>query len=188
MTHLIDHLERFLGLMQSGWTTDPDGNPMHFQIARFTPPELPGVTAFTTLGLSRHPLTASRSGKAIRLELLLLTEDGGTERWIPSLLQQTGEAAMENRSAPLRGDVLGPSGPVIPNTEMTAFYVTSPMYFADEFGTCNSDPSPTVIAWLVPISSREADFVARIGWEAFEDALVEQNPPATNWHRKSMKL
>jgi hypothetical protein len=120
--------------------------------------------------------------------LLLLTEGNGTERWIPSLLQQIGDAAIENRSALHRGDVLGPRGPVIPDTEMTAFYVTSPMYFADEFGTCNSDPSPTVIAWLVPISSREADFVASIGWEAFEDILVDHNPPATNWHRKSMQL
>ena len=37
-------------------------------------------------------------------------------------------------------------------------------------------------------SSRVADFAARIGWEAFEDVLIDQNPQATNWHRKSMKL
>lgn len=78
-------------------------------------------------------------------------------------------------------------GPVIPGTEMTAFYVTSPTYFPDGFATCNSDSSPTVIAWLVPVSSQEADFVARIGWEAFEDALVEHNPPVINWHRKSLR-
>jgi hypothetical protein len=161
---------------------------MHFQIAKFSPPGLPNVSAFATLGLGRHPLTAQRSGKTIHLELLLLTEDGAAERWIPSLLQQIGDTAIENRCALLRGDVLGPRGPVIPDAEMTAFYVTSPMYFPDDFATCTSDSSPTVIAWLVPISSREADLIARIGWQAFEDILVSQNPPATNWHRQSLAL
>lgn len=66
MTQLVDHLESYLGLLQSGWTTDPDGNPMHFQIARFSPPELPGVVAFATLGLGRHPLTAYGSDKVMR--------------------------------------------------------------------------------------------------------------------------
>jgi hypothetical protein len=62
------------------------------------------------------------------------------------------------------------------------------MYFPDGFATCNSGSSPTVIAWLVPMSSREADFVTGTGWEAFEAALVEQNPPVINWHRKSLNL
>jgi hypothetical protein len=161
---------------------------MHFQIAKFSPPGLPNVSAFATLGLSHHPLTSSRSGKTIRLELLVLTEGSGAERWMPSLLQQLGNAAIENRSAPLRGDVLGPGGPVIPGAEMTAFYVTSPMYFPDEFATCKSDSAPTAIAWMVPISTREADLIARIGWQAFEDILVSQDPPATNWHRQPMEL
>lgn len=39
---------------------------------------------------------------------------------------------------------------------------------------------------LLPVSSREADRVTRMGLEAFEDALDDLNTPATNLHRKSL--
>lgn len=71
---------------------------------------------------------------------------------------------------------------------MAAFYVAMPAYFPDEFATCQSPDGPIVIAWLVPISASEAQYVARSGWSAFEDRLVGQDPDLTDFTRKPMIL
>jgi hypothetical protein len=71
---------------------------------------------------------------------------------------------------------------------MEAFYVTMPVYFPDDFATCDSPDGPIVIAWLVPIFPAEAKYVADHGWEAFEDRLVEQDPDLTEFTRKPMVL
>jgi Suppressor of fused protein (SUFU). len=45
-----------------------------------------------------------------------------------------------------------------------------------------------VVAWLIPISVREARYVAEHGWSDFEDRLVEADPDLTDIYRESLPL
>lgn len=107
---------------------------------------------------------------------------------VPSLLHQVAMNALAQQSALLRGDVLGPQGPILPESSMEAFYVGMPVYFPDDFSTCEEQGRTIVIAWLIPISRTEADFVFNHGWSAFEDQLVDHDPDLTDPLRPSLQL
>jgi hypothetical protein len=188
MAVLVDHFERYLGPIQEGWAVDADGAQMPFQIVRFDHGSGPHTVSFATLGLGRYPLPSPSTGRAIRHELLMLAPERLARGPLPSLIQQIGTAAIAGRRALLRGDVIGPHGPVVAGSQMGAFYVAMPAYFPDDFATCECEEGSVVIAWLVPISATEAEYVARRGWEAFEDRLVEQDPDLTDFGRQPMRL
>lgn len=84
--------------------------------------------------------------------------------------------------------MIGPAGALVPGSGLTALYVTMPSYFPRDFATFSGDHGEVVIAWLVPISDREADYLSTHGWDAFEDRLVEQDPDLVNFHRPTMIL
>jgi hypothetical protein len=96
--------------------------------------------------------------------------------------------ALNGNRALLRGEVLGPQGPLLPGSLMEALYVGIPVYFPDEFGSCAVGGDSVVIAWLIPISKSEATYVADHGWPAFEKRLVEIDPDLTDVFRSSMNL
>lgn len=180
-------MELFLGQVEVGWTEDADGNAMPFQMLKFEPPALANTSAFTTPGLARHALASRTPEKSIHLELMLLTQRGdANERWLPSLLHQVASDSIRTGSALLRGEVLGPRGALVPESELEALYVASPVYFPDEFAAHQAPGQTTIFAWLVPISASEARFVQEQGWEAFESRLVEQNPDLCNWDRPAI--
>jgi hypothetical protein len=108
---LPEHLETYLGEIETGWPDDADGNPQPFTIARFAHGGEPGTTSFATLGLARRPLPAGPDDdKAIFHELLMIVPDSLREGPLPGLLQQVGNEAIEARQAYLRGQVIGPRG------------------------------------------------------------------------------
>jgi hypothetical protein len=185
---LVDHFERALGLVHAGWSRDGDGADLPFQIVRFAENSGPNSVGYATLGLSRYPLTSPTSGKSIRQELLFLAPAALESDTVVSLLLQVGSMALDTGRALLRGDVIGPAGEIVPGSEMTALYVTMPVYFPDEFGTYADPDGDIVVAWMVPISDREAAFVAQHGWEAFEDRLVEADPDLVDIQRPGLKL
>lgn len=185
---LVEHLERFLGPIEAGWSQDADGTKMPFQIVRFAGGSGPGTVSFSTLGLSRIPLHSSVSGKEIRHELLVLTPDSLRDGPLPALIHQVAMIAVHSGHAFLRGDVVGPRGPLVPGSTLEAIYVAMPAYFPDEFASCEENGDPVAIAWLVPISAREADYAARNGWSAFEDRLVDADPDLTDFGRASLPL
>ena len=186
MAGLIDHLERFLGPIELGWTHDADNVEMPFQVVRFGQGSGPGTVSFSTLGLSRYGLPSSTSGREIRHELLMIMPDSLRDGPVPSLLHQVGMDVLTTERPLLRGDVIGPKGPLVPGSSMEALYVGIPVYFPDEFGACQEDGHSVVIAWLIPISAQEAAYVGRQGWEAFEDRLVEADPDLTDVYRASL--
>lgn len=188
MVTLVEHFERFLGPIQVGWAADPSGIEMPFQVVRFERGSGPGTISFATLGLGRYPLTSPTSGRDIRHELLVIAPTDLASSTIPSLLHQVGNAAIRGRRALVRGDVVGPQGPLVAGSTLEALYVTAPVYFPDNMATYEGGDSHVVIAWLVPITAIEADFVARKGWDAFEDLLVERDPDLTDFGRSSMQL
>lgn len=184
---LIDHFERVLGPIEVGWSTGPDGLPMPFQIVRFAGGSDEDSMGYSTLGLHRTPLISPVSGRAIRQELLMLAPRAMPPEHVASVLFQVGSRVLATGQPLLRGHVLGPAGPVVPGSTLTALYVTMPVYFPDDFATFPDPSGDVVIAWLAPISTAEAGYVGRHGWEAFEDQLVEHDPDLVDFERPSLR-
>jgi hypothetical protein len=129
-----------------------------------------GVSAFVTLGLSHHVLVME-SGREVRQELLFAAEDRFPDAAIASFLQTFGEFVLRRHRALLRGDVVGPSEPVIPGTRLNGVYAAIPVLHDERLRTFEGTRPPTVFVWVVPIHGAEAEFVRKQGWEIFEDRL-----------------
>jgi hypothetical protein len=182
MPDLVEHLERFLGPIEAGWSVDADGASVPFQVVRCPAPSLAGCVAFSTLGLSTTALVSGTSGRPIRQELVMLLGDRWRDGPAPGLLQQVGRELLGSGSALLRGEVIGPRGPLVPSSRMEALYAAIPVYLPDAFGQVDG----VVFAWLVPISLAEAALVSREGWETFEDRLIAVDPDLTDLARSSV--
>ena len=76
------------------------------------------------------------------------------------MLQQIADEFIQTGCAPLRGQVFGPRGPLIPGSELAALYAAIPVYFPDDFAAHQSAEWTTVFVWLVPISASEAKCVS----------------------------
>ncbi|WP_102193367.1 suppressor of fused domain protein [Microbacterium aurantiacum] len=185
---LIEHFERTLGPIHSGWSVDADGAEMPFQLVRFAGGSDTDSVGYATLGLSRQALSSPDPGRSIRQELLVLAPEALKPDHVVSLLIQVGSMVIGTRRALRRGNVIGPAGPLVPGSDLTALYVTMPVYFPDEFATFAGDEGDVLIAWLVPITTGEADFISRHGFDAFEDELVDQDPDLVDFRRSEMKL
>lgn len=186
---LIEHLEARLGLVTGGWSKDADGRPWPFRVAAFAGGALPGVRSFSTIGLSKDDLVSPRSGRKLRLELLAGERGGPGTDFLPGLVGQVAEEVVTSGRAVLRGDVIGPRGPLVPGSRMEAWYAASPVYYDDDFaGVDLDDGHRAAIVWLAPISRCEAEFVSTNGWRAFEDELIKDDPDLLDLHRPELSL
>jgi hypothetical protein len=105
----------------------------------------------------------------------------------PSLLQQVGVEAISRHRPYLRGDVIGPRGTLLAGTEMTALYVSPPVYLPDAFaGYRSADGTSRIFGWLIPITSAEATLIQQQGWTRFEDELCRVNPDLLDVKRASI--
>jgi len=174
---LMRHIEAHLGVITRGWTFRPDGSPAPFQVAQCPVGGIRETDAFVTLGLSKYELRSSSSGRPLRLELLAMirrTEAVGT---LPAILQGVGLELLATGRALLRGEVVGPRGPLWGHSKLQALYASSPVYLDDGFASCDlGDGTKCAFVWLMPITTNESAFVTTHGWEAFEDILATENP------------
>nr|WP_251046843.1 suppressor of fused domain protein [Arthrobacter sp. ISL-85] len=171
-----------MGTFAEGWSKDADGHPQPAQVVKFIDGPLDGVTSYSTLGLSRRPLDLP--GKApVRVEFLMMVRSGHFERYVPSIMQQLVGEVIHRGQAPLRGEVIGPWGPLDPDTRLEAFYFGIPVYQPEEFATYEDADGPIIISWLVPLFPTEAAFVGSHGWSALEDLLIQHDPDLTDWRR-----
>jgi hypothetical protein len=129
MRSLIEHYEQYLGTVRHGWSRSPDGAEMPFQVVECRGGVLPGVAAFTTVGISRYELKSSVSAKVIRQELLLAAPVSFGARNIPGLLQQIGGEAINRGLAYLRGEVIGPRGRLFEKKDFKPSMSRSPYIF-----------------------------------------------------------
>jgi hypothetical protein len=186
---LIGHLEKYLGRIVEGWSVDAKGVNMPFQVARFDFSTIRNCRAFATLGLSGHALRSRQSGRGIRLELLMLVRGSERSMGIPSLLQGIGIKLVQNNMAVLRGEVVGPHGPLWIGSPLEALYATSPAYLGDGAAAFElEDGSRCALVWLVPITADESVYVRSHGWEAFEEALVREDPDLLSTTREGMRV
>jgi hypothetical protein len=185
--NLPEHLEKFLGTIETGWPRDADGRKMPFQVALFARGPRAGTVTFSTLGLSKTPLHSRASGKHIYQELLMIVPESLRVGPVPGVLQQIGQEAIAKGDALLRGDVVGPRGPLFSDeSKMEALYAGVPVCFPDEFATYREDDRDVVMVWLIPITRSEAHFVRARGWNRFEDELVKANPDLIDPRRQTL--
>jgi Suppressor of fused protein (SUFU) len=173
-TSVANHLEMHLGLIQEGWSENADGVSLPFQVVRLNPMSGHDVDLFATLGLSNFKLRSRTSAKSIRCELVIMAH--GRARALVGVLQQVATELIEAQWALLRGDVVGPRGPLVEGSLLEALYASIPVYFRKEFASCDTELGPVVFIWLIPISVEEAELVRRIGWPALEQKLEEKDP------------
>src|SRR5215470_14938988 len=113
MSDLIEHLESHLGPIDSGWSKDADGQRMPFEVVLFKGGPISNTLTLVTLGLSKTQLRSRQSGKLIRHELVLIVRDGTGPRNLPRVVQELGQDLLLRGEAILRGDVIGPRGPLL---------------------------------------------------------------------------
>ncbi|NOU86249.1 hypothetical protein GC102_10745 [Paenibacillus sp. LMG 31460] len=187
MNKYTEFLEKYLGTIQYGWSKNENDQKLPFKIVKYAGGPFPGTVSYSTLGLSNENLTSIVSGKQIRQELIFNAYASFGDNNIPGILQQIGQLALKNKRAYLRGDVIGPNGKIFDNSDLEALYITSPVYFTDEFFTFDIDNKTAIIqAWVIPITSQEADFIKKYGWDKFEDMLVDINPDLIDFNRLSI--
>jgi len=183
---LLRHLERHLGTMAGGIGGETTGLPI--SICLFDQIPLRGSVAYVTLGLSGHRLDgAGRDGQDVRMELLAMLNAGPRARLFPAIVVDVVSDVLKSHRALLRGEVIGPRGPLWASSQLEALYVTAPVYFEDSFAkVAMGDGSECIIAWLVPITLREAAFVATHGWRRFEELLASEDPDLLDPERDEM--
>jgi hypothetical protein len=182
---IVQHIEKYLGRIQEGWSVNFDGKDMPFQIVRLDGNDNKEEKYFSTLGLSNYPLQSSRTKKTIRCELVMCSRNSsGT---LPAILQDVGLELIQSGRALLRGDVIGPRNSLVRGSTMTALYASIPVQFPPNFGSCTIDKLGTVVfIWLIPIATDEVIFIEKNGWAAFEDLLEKENPDLNDICRASI--
>jgi hypothetical protein len=181
---LVSHIEDALGPIDGGWSETARGAPLWFKVVRILAQPVHGATTFVTLGLSDVEL-ALPSGKGVRQELVFCCYAKHETTAIPGLLKTVGEELLKSGKALARGDVLGPAGPLF-DGDLTAFYASLPVVFPKPLATWDGSVPPTVFVWLVPVTSDEANVVARQGWSEFETILEASDPDLLDLHRTSV--
>jgi Suppressor of fused protein (SUFU) len=184
---LLDHLERHCGETMGGFSE------LHqeFQVIQLPRGPVKGSMTLATLGLSHHVMhSASGGDKRFRMELVMLFRESDGRRNLPGVLHQAGTEALRHHHGLLRGDVIGPWGPLQDGATVEALYSSAPAYFQESFHvyTPQDGTLPIVLVWLVPITASEAAFVRRAGWNAFETELQRQNPDLLDLRRSAIVL
>lgn len=167
---LVRHIETTVGRIDSGWMPEASGTGI--VVARIHDQPDEGTSTFVTLGLSRHLLVMT-SGREVRQEFIFAARDRFESQQIASFLQTLAESVGQSHHALLRGDVVGPSDPLIPGIRLNAGYAAIPVLHDPRLRTFDRTDPATVFVWIVPIHGEEADFVRRNGWETFEERLEE---------------
>ncbi len=183
------HLSAFLGPPVGCWPVDPNGHRMPFQIRAFAGGPVRRVVTYATTGLWKKPLTGRDAGTRVREELLLMVRDTPDAELLPGILLQVVAEALGEKRAWIPGDVIGPRGPLLPDAEAQALYVSAPSYLPDAFHLWRGPRGERVgVLWLVPITRAEAAFVRKHGSAAFEEVLVAEQPDLLNVMRTSVPL
>ena len=181
MSRLIEHLEGYLGPIDYGWGVTKDSGGI--RVVRFLEQPYEGVTTYTTLGMSDRVLPMAGERK-VRQELVCFADNRFSNEQIASFLLTFGEFVCGKNQALLRGDIVGPSQPIIPDVRCDGVYASMPVLYDGDFATYDRSMPPTVLVWLIPILAAEAAFVRREGWSRFEDLLKHENPDFGDLNRE----
>lgn len=187
MMSLIRHYESVLGPHRAHVNWD-DGRDPGFDVVQFADEPRWGGVTYATVGLSRHALRSRVPGAELRQELLMTVSTVPDPDNIATLLAQVGREALESGCGVPRGTVVGPYGPLFPGSEMEALYVAAPVYLPEGFETVRDQSGDIFVAWMVPISHREAHFARDKGWRALEQFLSSSDASLTDPFRRGLDV
>jgi hypothetical protein len=177
---LIDHLENHLGEISHGWKDN--SSVFDFRVVSFENQPFGGVRTYSTLGLSDFILPMVKT-KEIRQELIFSANERFDIEQVASFLSTFAESIASSNKALLRGDIIGPTGPVIFGTLLNSVYSAIPVVFEESFAVFDETNPPTVFVWVIPIHETEVNFVRSKGWKKFEAMLESKEPDLWNLTR-----
>lgn len=181
--NLISHLESHLGSISRGFKDANSESPI--SVAIFADQPFVGATTYVTIGLSRKVLRGS-SIQGLRQELIVSTHSEFDDKQVSSFLMTFADSIAKEGRCLCRGEVIGPSGPVIFGTLMNSVYCTVPMVYSDSISVFKDSTPQTVFVWVIPIYEEEANFVRNFGWKAFEAELEREEADVWSFHRRSV--
>lgn len=181
---IVEHLEQTLGTIQQGWRGAESDENSGVNVFQFDEAPESGFTTFSTVGLSYHKLSQI-SGHIVRMELILSCQISDGDRPVPSRLMDVAEDLVESHHAPPRGSVIGRSGPLFDNGQLTAFYCSVPVFFPEEFHLWEGSSPETILVQLIPISNDECQYIDHFGWNEFENHLERTDPDVFDLNRVS---
>lgn len=179
---LISHIEHMLGQLDQAWSFTNGSSPV--QIARFRNQPFEGVVTYVTLGLS-NVLLSMPQGREVRQELVFTSYETFSSEEIASFMLSFCDYILVRNQALLRGDVIGPSTPLISSVAVNSVYASIPVIFDEDFSTYKGSSPHTVMVWLIPLLKEEAEFVKSNGWSKFEDLLERLDPDLMELNRMS---
>lgn len=180
---IIAHIEKYLGPISQGWS-DKSSN-QELQVLYFKNSPEDGVDTFITLGLSNHVLNIS-SSKQVRQELVFSASNCESSANAISFLLSLCEMVInKDHRAFLRGEVVFLPYDIAEKMHFDAIYCAIPVFFDDDFSTCNETSPPTVIVCIIPIKQKEAEYVKSHGWDRFEDILEQSDIDCFDLNRES---
>ncbi|MCG5441151.1 suppressor of fused domain protein [Micromonospora sp. NIE79] len=187
MPLLIDHLERRLGQLTSGWKGAPREGLPAVNVACFTGGVFSETTGYATVGLSRVPLHHPGHDRHLFLEFIAAEHgpDDVALSMLPRVLEFVVSMCLDTREAVVRGDVIPLPEDVVRGSRFTFLYAALPVYYDADFKSLvveNGDP--VAIAWLIPVTSGEAQLVAERGWSEFEQELLKHDPDLMDMNRE----
>jgi antitoxin YqcF len=150
--------------------------------ARDRPEE--GLTAYSTVGLSDHPMPWGDGEFPTRLELVgMCTSD--VERFA-NVLATAAFTIMRSGAVHRPGTVMPDCvTQSIPSSPLPHLYLTSPYLWEEGLGT--HDLGSKKVTWLlaIPISPSEEGYLRQHGQQAFERVLAEREVDVANLNRPS---
>jgi hypothetical protein len=182
---LVSHLEGHLGPIDGAWSQSASGEQLAFKVLRFMDVPMMGGVTYVTLGMSDVELSLPL-GKGVRQELLFCCRSVHEARYVPGLLHLVGKVALRTGRALARGAVVGPAGPLFPESNLTALYSSIPAVFPESLGVWHGSSPATVFDWLIPITTAEVRLVHDQGWSKFEDLLENKDPDLFDLNRASV--
>lgn len=181
---LIEHLEKNLGPIAEGWKADSAVGDV-LQVVRFADQPFKGGSTFSTIGLSEFKVLLPK-GQHCRQEFIFAAWDTYPAAQVASFLLTFAAYVRDQQRPLLRGDVVGPSVPLMPGVAASSIYATGPVIFPETLARYDGHSDPTVFVWLVPLMEQESMSIKKQGWNHFEDALESANPDLLDLNRSSI--
>jgi hypothetical protein len=132
---------------------------------------------YCTFGLSDIRLATSGTANSLQLEYLICANSTYDPDIIAALLLAVAEYTNAHKHTPGVHGVLCGSGPVLHGGSLLFehFYLAQPGYFQPEFrSTKKSADQEVELVQLIPVTEKEKSLIQSVGWEVFEELLIEQ--------------
>lgn len=173
---LINHIEKYLGEIQEGQALEDAKYNVSMSIFKNTPFEQ--VNTYTSLGLSNYVLF--RNNKKYRMEIVFGAENTFDKISISKFLLNFVESLIQSQVSPYKGDFFRFGESIYPQSSMNSLYVTTPIFYPEEFQTLEIKGEKIIFPWVFPIYEQEVDYIIEKGYGNFE-SLLEEKRVDTFW-------